>query len=79
MKMPCDRAKCSNLAPDGDLYCSIACFDLDNDPAPIQPIARNKADGFGLEISRMRPQSVAISHPASSSTDSRQDTSASRS
>lgn len=60
MKMECDRQKCSKIAPDGDLYCSAACFELDNDPDPIQPLARNKIGGFGLEVSRMSREPVIL-------------------
>ncbi len=56
----CTRLKCQNAAADGDLYCSDACFDLDNDPNPIQPIARNKVDGFGHDVNRMARQPVRV-------------------
>jgi hypothetical protein len=56
----CSRPKCQEKT--ADLYCSERCYELDNDPNPIQPIARNKADGFGLELSRMQPQPVILPH-----------------
>lgn len=57
----CDRPRCTRKAPDGDLYCSTRCFDADNDPNPIQPIAANKVGGFGDELYRtMLPEPVIL-------------------
>jgi len=54
----CDRPGCGKVAPTGELYCSEACFDRDNDPIPVQPLARNKVGGFGAGLSRMEPEPV---------------------
>lgn len=48
------------MAPDGDLYCSDACYDLDNDDIPITPLARNKAGGFGRGLSWGEPQKIYL-------------------
>lgn len=60
--MQCDRKGCNRRTPQTgtDLYCSDRCYDLDNDPNPIQPLARNKAGGFGNELSRAVPQPVHL-------------------
>jgi hypothetical protein len=60
MTYTCDRPKCQNAATDSNLYCSEVCFELDNDPNPIQPIARYKSGGFGYEISRMVREPVRL-------------------
>lgn len=61
--MTCDRPGCPRPTEGDDLYCSATCFELDNDPVPVQPIARNKAGGFGLELSRQAPEPVFLIKP----------------
>lgn len=56
----CERPKCGKPTT-GDLrYCSDRCFDLDNDPNPVQPISRNKAGGFGFGLSRSVREPVVL-------------------
>ncbi len=57
---PCERSLCRNIPPADLRYCSTACFDADNDPIAIQPIARNKVDGFGIGVSRGFRQPVRL-------------------
>lgn len=60
--MTCDRPKCRKTPTDPqDLYCSDECYELDYGP-PVQPIDRNKTNGFGAETSRMTPEAVRLSY-----------------
>jgi len=56
----CERPKCTQETTSDLLYCSERCFELDHDPCPVQPLARNKAGGFGNGISRMTRQPVIL-------------------
>lgn len=60
MGTKCDLRSCRNTTTSDDLYCSDTCFELDNDPNPIQPISRNKSGGFGHEPSRMVREPVDL-------------------
>jgi hypothetical protein len=56
----CDLPGCKRECPEDYRYCSEAHYD-DDHGAPIQPLARNKANGgFGGEISRMVPDNVHL-------------------
>jgi hypothetical protein len=56
----CDRPKCTKETVGDLLYCSQRCYDLDNDPTPITVLARNKAGGFGHDLSWQQAYPVIL-------------------
>ncbi|MFD4234245.1 hypothetical protein [Streptomyces sp. NPDC058542] len=59
-KVVCDRKACTSECPGDALYCSDECFDLDNASVPVQPIVRNKVNGFGVDLCREFRQPVVV-------------------
>lgn len=52
----CERPRCTKKC-DGDLlYCSERCFQMNNDPNPIQPMASLE----GLGMARRVPRPVVL-------------------
>jgi len=60
---PCERPKCTNQSYSDFLYCSEECWDLDHEPAPVKPLARNKTMGFGDSMAWWVPEPVILDHP----------------
>ena len=56
--MICERPRCNKECTGDLLYCSERCYDLDHEPVPVQPLARNKVGGFGDDFSRWGPEVV---------------------
>ncbi len=59
--MRCERPKCGNDITGDLLYCSDRCYELDSDPVPVQPLARNKVNGLGNGLALGRRQAVWLS------------------